>query len=447
MPSIQHPELFLSHKADAMNMFMASMWHMHPENRIPEIVTVDDRYVRIDGTGYHLDRHPVYVIGAGKAAHTMAMALETILGDHIYGGLIITTPDSECKSNRILSLQGSHPLPSHASLAASIELDRFVRRIPQNALVIALVSGGTSSLVTLPPDGIHIDAIAKTVDVLLRSGAGISDINTVRRHLCRLKGGNVAHKLRSKHLVTMVYSDVPGDRLHDIGSGMTVPDPTTFADALIVIDNHGLRASIPVSILRYLQDGADAKHPENPMLQGDMVANHQIVILGSSAILAQQVASYAESTGYRATVFNPAYDTTARIQSLEIASRVRDIASSESDKHVLIFHGEGKVHVTGNGKGGRNQELALLVLLALDEISVPFTLMSIGTDGVDGNTDAAGAFVYNGLLRLARHHGYSPDDFLLDNDAYHFFFGTDTLIRIGPTGNNMTDLQIIIIDP
>jgi glycerate-2-kinase len=183
------------------------------------------------------------------------------------------------------------------------------------------------------------------------------------------------------------------------------------------------------------------------MLQGDLASNHQIVILGSSAILAQQVALHAESTGYRATVFNPAYDTTARIQSREIASRVRECASTASDKQVLIFHGESKVHVTGNGKGGRNQELALLVLLALEEISVPFTFMSIGTDGLDGNTDAAGAFVYNGLLRLARHHGYSPEGFLLDNDAYHFFLGTDTLIHTGPTGNNMTDLQIMIIDP
>jgi glycerate 2-kinase len=430
-----------------MNMFRAAMWYMHPDNRIRENVTVESGQIRINNTSYNLGQHPIWVVGAGKAAHTMAAALETVLGDHISDGLIITTPGSDATSRRILSLPGSHPLPTSASLAASLELDKFVRRIPENALVIALISGGTSSLVTLPPNGIHIEDVAQTVDVLLRSGAGISDINTVRRHLCQLKGGKLAQKLRSRHLVTMVYSDVPGDRLHDIGSGLTVPDPTSFDDALNVIDQYGLKALIPVPVLRYLQEGTDANIPENPKMMAELEMNHQTVMLGSSTILAHQIAAQAESIGYKATVINPAYDTTARIQSREIASRVKDVTFSASGKQVLIFHGESKVHVTGQGMGGRNQELALLVLLALEEFSVPFTFMSIGTDGVDGNTDAAGAFVYNGLLRVARHHGYSPEGYLLDNDAYHFFLGTDTLIRTGPTGNNMTDLQIMIIDP
>jgi glycerate 2-kinase len=444
---IVHPESFIRHKADAMNMFRAAMWQMHPENRTKEVLQVVDGQLQVNGISYDISERPVWVIGAGKAAHTMAAAVEGVLGDHIDDGLIITTPDASFTSRRILALPGSHPLPSDASLAASIELDRLVRRIPNDALVIALVSGGTSSLVTLPPNGIHIDDVSQTVDILLRCGAGISDINTVRRHLCQLKGGNLAKKLRSTHLLTLVYSDVPGDRLHDIGSGMTVPDPTSFADALNVIDQFGLAAMIPVPLLRYLQEGADSKHPENPKSQAEFETHHHIVMLGSSDILAKHVASQAEAHGYKATVFNPAYNTTARIQSREIASRVKETALTFVGKQVLIFHGESNVHVTGQGKGGRNQELALLVLLALEENSVPWTLMSIGTDGIDGNTDAAGAFVYNGLLSLARHHGYSPEGFLLDNDAYHFFLGTDTLIRTGPTGNNMTDLQILILDP
>jgi glycerate 2-kinase len=444
---IVHPASFIRHKADAMNIFRASMWQMHPENRTKEALKVVDGHLQINGTSYDISERPVWVIGAGKAAHTMAAAVEGVLGDHIADGLIITTPGASFNSKRILALPGSHPLPSDASLAASIELDRVAQRIPKDALVIALVSGGTSSLVTLPPNGIHIDDISHTVDILLRCGAGISDINTIRRHLCQLKGGNLAQKLRSTHLITLVYSDVPCDRLHDIGSGMTVPDPTSFADALHVIDQFGLAAMIPVPVLKYLQEGAESKHPENPKSQAEIDTHHQIVMLGSSEILAKCVASQAEAHGYKATVFNPAYNTTARIQSLEMVSRVKESELTFGTKHVLIFHGESKVHVTGRGKGGRNQELALLLLLALEENSVPWTLMSIGTDGIDGNTDAAGAFAYNGLLTLARHNGYSPEGFLLDNDAYHFFLGTDTLIRTGPTGNNMTDLQILILDP
>jgi glycerate-2-kinase len=191
----------------------------------------------------------------------------------------------------------------------------------------------------------------------------------------------------------------------------------------------------------------DGAHAENPKSQQDMGNSHQIAVLGSSSLLASKVAQQAEAQGYGSVVYNPAYDTSARIVARDIASRVKEKILQPSTKLALVFHGESNIHVTGGGKGGRNQELALLVLMALEEISVPWTLMSIGTDGIDGNTDAAGAFVYNGLLPLARHHGYSPEGYLLDNDAYNFFLGVDTLIRTGPTGNNMTDLQILIIDP
>ncbi len=447
MIQIVHPEYFSRHKSDALNIFRTSMWQMHPSNRISNVIKLDNGHLHINHTVYDTAQRQIWVIGAGKAVHTMAEAVENILGDLIYDGMIVTAPGTSFESSRILSLQGDHPVPSAASLAASLELERFMRRIPDDALVLALISGGTSSLVTLPPDGVMVDEIARTTDLLLRSGGGISEINTVRRHLCKLKGGKMARKLKPSNLVSLIYSDVPGDTLHDIGSGMTVPDPTTFADALNVIDKYGLQALVPMPVLRYLRDGADGVHPDNPKADIDLGLNHQIVMLGSSGLMATQVAQQAEALGYRATVYNPAYDASARNVARDMASRVREKALQTSEKQVLIFHGESKVHVTGGGKGGRNQELALLVLMALEEFSLPWTLMSIGTDGIDGNTDAAGAFVYNGLLPLARHHGLSPEGYLLDNDAYHFFLGVDTLIRTGPTGNNMTDLQIMIIDP
>lgn len=447
MEKMIHPDRFVRHRTDAMNMFRASMWHLHPENRIREVISFDKGILHVNGTDYAVGDSPIWVIGAGKAVDTMAASLETAIGDQIQDGIIVSQKGSDFSSRRILNLSGDHPLPSDASLAASLELDRTVRRIPSDAIVIALISGGVSSLVTLPPPGVRVHDVAITVDVLLRSGAGISEINTVRRHLCQLKGGRLARKLRADHLLTLVYSDVPGDRLHDIGSGLTVPDPTSFADALEVLDKYSLQALTPVPVLRYLKEGADGFHADTPKSQADIGINHQIVTLGSSGLLADQVVVQAELMGYQAQVFHPAYDTSARQQSRDIATRLRDSLQKQAGRQVLVFHGESRVHVTGNGKGGRNQELALLVLLALEEISVPWTLMSIGTDGIDGNTDAAGAFAYNGLLPLARHNGLSPEGYLLDNDSYHFFEGTDTLIRTGPTGNNMTDLQILILEP
>lgn len=441
------PESYLRHRADATSMFEASLHQLHPDIRIRDVISQQVGNLCIDGMDYAIDNRPVWVIGAGKAAHTMAASIESVLGNTIHSGIVITQAGVHFSSDRIRHLAGDHPLPSDASLAASLELERIILEIPEQALVIALISGGASSIVTLPPIGVHIDDVAMTVQALLKSGAGISDINTVRRHLCQLKGGQLARMLKAQHLVSLIYSDVPGDRLHDIGSGMTVPDPTSFEDAIRVLDRIGLRHEIPASVVRHLENGAQGFYPENPKSQSDIGSEHQAVLLGSSAMLADQVAVHARQMGYMAHVYHPAYDTSVRVQAHEIATRVRECIQKTDRRQVLIFHGEGRVHVTGRGKGGRNQELALLVLLALEEISVPWTLMSIGTDGIDGNTDAAGAFVFNGLLPMARHVGYSPEGYLLDNDSYHFFEATDTLIRTGPTGNNLTDLQILIIEP
>lgn len=444
---IVHPESFTRHRADAQKLFDTSMWHMSPQMRIRDLISYNNGILQIGGDQYSLDDDPVWVIGAGKAAHTMASSLEDVLGDVISGGFIISQRGVAFHSSRIKCMGGDHPLPSDASLAASLELDRTIGQIPPNALVIALISGGTSSLVTIPPIGIRIDDVAQTVDVLLKSGAGISEINAVRRHLCQLKGGRLAQKLQARRLVSLIYSDVPGDRLHDIGSGLTVPDPSHFVDALEVLDRYRLRSTTPDPVLRYLLEGVDGLHPETPKPQTDMGISHQVVMLGSSGLLADQVVVQAVTMGYQSEAIHPAYDTTARQQAEVIAAKVKECAGYASKSQVIVYHGESRVHVTGNGKGGRNQELALLVLLALEEISVPWTLMSVGTDGIDGNTDAAGAFVYNGLLSVASQLGYTPESYLHNNDSYHFFESIDTLIRTGPTGNNMTDLQILIIEP
>jgi len=444
---MQRPNFYLQHTIDAMNIFRAGMWSMHPSVKIPNLLKVNGNILSVDDIEIQIYNRPIYVFAAGKAAHTMSEAFEEVLGDLIYDGLAITITGTSYRSDRIQSLESSHPLPDQRSLAASIELYRFIKSIPSNAIVFALISGGTSSLVSYPPEHISIDDVAETTNLLLKSGAGIDQINTVRRHLCRLKGGRAAKLLKANQLISLLYSDVPDNNLENIGSGLTVPDPTTFQDALAVCNKFKLTASLPESVRTYLEEGAAGKRNDTPKSYDDFKATHHNYILASSAILADVAALSAKKMGYNAKVHHPAYTDSIRHVASEIAIRAKEYIAKNEGSAALFFHGESTIHVTGSGMGGRNQELALHVALAMEEVTTPWTLMSVGTDGIDGNTEAAGAFAYSGMLQAARHDGYSPEGYLLDNDAYHFFRERDCLILTGPTGNNLTDFQILIIDP
>lgn len=422
------------------------MWSMHPKQRIHESVRLDGDMLAVGEKTIVLGNRPIWLIGAGKAAAAMAETLESVLGNRIEDGLVVVPKGSKASSSRILYLEGGHPLPDSASVAASLELRNVIRSIPADALVFALISGGTSAMVCLPPDGIDVRDMAVAYRAILDCGANIREMNTIRRHLCQLKGGRAAKLLRGCDLVTLVYSDVPGDAYEDIGSGMTVPDPTTFADAVAVVKKYNLDLRFPPSVLSHLEAGEAGRVEDTPKSAQDFRCSQEIHMLGSSKLLAEAVAASARGFGYQATAYHPAYDSNVRLVASDIAARVREVMQGREGRQALIFHGESTVRVTGGGKGGRNQELALQAALVLEEISVPWTLLSLGTDGKDGNTDAAGAFAHGGLTQAARHQGHSPEGYLLDNDAYNFFMAVNTLVKTGPTGNNLTDLQILLID-
>lgn len=427
-------------------MFRAGMWSLHPAQRINQTVRLEGDMMTVGDKTIVLGSRPVWLVGAGKAAAAMAESLEKVLGDRITDGLVVVPKGSKAASDRILFLEGGHPVPDAASVAASLELRNVIRSIPSDALVFALISGGTSAMVCLPPEDIDVRDMAIAYRAILDCGANIGEMNTIRRHLCQLKGGRAAQMLRKCDLVSLVYSDVPGDAFEDIGSGLTVPDPTTFADAMAVVKKYNLDLRFPPPVLSYLEAGAAGQVDDTPKTARDFRCRQEIHMLGSSRLLADAVVTAAQGFGYQATAYHPAYDANVRLVASDIAARVREVVQSRQGRQALVFHGESTVRVTGRGKGGRNQELALQAALVLEEISVPWTLLSLGTDGKDGNTDAAGAFAHGGLTQAARHQGHSPEGYLLDNDAYHFFLAVNTLVKTGPTGNNLTDLQILLID-
>ncbi len=391
----------------------------------------------------------IFVVGAGKAATGMASALEALLGDRIAGGAVTTKYGHGRPLARIRVTEAGHPLPDAAGLAGA----RLIARIAESAgpgdLVFALISGGGSALLPMPPEDIALQEKIAATDLLLRSGATITEVNTVRRHLSGIKGGWLARLAAPARVVTLILSDVLGNPLDSIASGPTVPDPTTFADALRVVDRYGLRGALPASVRRRLERGAAGGLPENPKPGDPAFAGARTVVVGDIALAAQAAVERADALGYNVILCATDTEGEAREVGARFGARVRDERSAGAPRAgpvCLIAGGETTVTVVGKGRGGRNQELALASAAAV--AGLPQTLVAaFGTDGTDGPTDAAGAVADGTTLARARTLGLDPSAHLANNDAYTFFDALGDLIVSGPTGTNVNDLWLGLLGP
>jgi hydroxypyruvate reductase len=394
----------------------------------------------------------VHVVAAGKAAAPMmsalaagAMNVGTALGIGPAGGekslraaAAATTPFAQ----HTLWYAASHPLPDERSVrGAQAALDLAASLDPDDALVL-LLSGGASAMMALPADGISLDDKRRTIQVLLAAGADIRALNAVRKHMSAIKGGQLAAACAAP-VVTLAMSDVVGDDLSVIGSGPTVADASTFEDALAVLDRRGGRASYPGAVVYRLERGcaqyiAETPKPGDPRLAGSVAR-----VIGGRFDAMEGAAAMAASLGYAVDVIHDATVGEARFVGQALVER----AAAEHGRRCVIASGETTVHVTGGGKGGRNQECALGMLVALDRLGERVAAASIGTDGIDGPTDAAGAVVDSTTLARAEADDVGPvDRYLNDNNTYEFFNKLGDLIRLPPTGTNVGDLQAILID-
>jgi glycerate-2-kinase len=423
-----------------------------PSRAVEEAVVPEGNQLTINGQKFDLKDRPVYLLAVGKASIPMCNAALKVLGDRIRKSLVITSDGSAVEScNADEVIVGDHPVPKENSLKAGGKAVQFLKAIPENALVLTLISGGTSSLMCQPPQGISIDDLNKTFELLNNSGANIQDINTVRKHCSQIKGGQLPRYLNPNiTLIDLAVSDVPNNDLSIIGSGPTAPDLSTFQDAYHILLEFDLWDELPPKVREHIEMGIDGQVPETLKPNEDPLAEHYSYIIGSAQKLAQTIAQLAIDRGCDCRVADNAFNDDVEKVAASIAGEVLPVAPKNAqtggtDPSLFIFYGESTVDVGGNGKGGRNQELALRGALKIAGYE-NITWLSAGTDGVDGPTDAAGAMVDGSTIAKARELGLNPEEYLRNNDSYHFHEKVGTLFKPGPTGNNLMDVVLVLVD-
>ena len=389
------------------------------------------------------------ITGFGKAASPMAKAAEEGLAGYDAKGIVITKygHSGSYRSNSITTVEAGHPVPDENGLRGTAKIMRLLKDVDEKTLVVNLISGGGSALLVSPSPGITLDEKSRITGLLLRSGAVIHELNAVRKHISRVKGGRLARFAYPAKVVSLILSDVIGDRLDVIASGPTSPDPTTFTEALSVLKKYDLLDKVPKSVLKTLRQGEKGIIAETPK-EGDPVFEKvENLIIGSNKKVLSAAKQAAEERGLSTTIISDAING----EAAEIAKWLADKtvaekrAPGEGQRPLcLISGGETTVTVRGKGQGGRNMELALAFAMELDGID-GITLLSAGTDGTDGPTDAAGAVVDGRTVENARAAGLDSRVFLNNNDSYNFFKKAGGLFITGPTGTNVMDIQIVVL--
>lgn len=436
----------VNRKDQAVTFFRKTLNYVDPIRLLPALVshnTEDDKITVFGDTFTLSGNRPIYIIGTGKASAGMAEAMEKIFGEAIADGMVISSDNPLHTPGKTTVLTGSHPLPDERSIDATGQLLRFTEQIPGGAMVFNLVSGGTSSLFCKPPGGISTEDLQNTFSLLLNSGAGIDEINLVRKAVSDIKGGRFLQALDHTELIDLVISDVPNDNIADIGSGPTVAQAISFTGAIKILKNRHLWSDLPVPVRRFLTD--HVKQTENGEINTVDIANHRSYIVSSSSFVAQKAAEIIQKAGYETILDHEPWSGSIKRFVEHIISNAVPFIEQERSPVALIFYGECSVDVSGSGKGGRNQELALRMARNLDRFDRELIFLSAGTDGIDGPTDAAGATVDQNSKKEAARMGLDIQNFLKHNDSYTFFDRFGGHIKTGPTGNNVMDLQFLLI--
>ncbi len=461
----------------AFQIFAAALEAADPERAILSHLRFDGRTLSADGHRYTLSRFDrIQVIGAGKASARMAAALERILGRRITGGLVNIKDGDHAHTRRIKFNPSGHPVPDRRGLDGARRIAEIASNATGRDLLICLISGGASALLADPAPPVTLAALRRTTQQLLHCGATIQELNIVRKHISGLKGGWLAALASPATILALILSDVVGDDLNVIGSGPTVPDPSTFADTARVLQKHCIRAHPTVK--ERIDAGLAGRVPETPK-PGDPAFKHvQNLIIGNNRGAIDAAARRAQALGYRPLILSTFVEGETRDIASMHAAIVKEILTSRTEADgllgtqkqsmpasvarrvhekrgparapVCILSG-GETPVTirdKNGRGGRNQEFVLAASIALHGLGGgfdPATIFSAGTDGIDGPTDAAGAIADERTIPRALQQGLDPRHFLDHNDSYRFFSEMEALVKTGPTGTNVMDVRMILI--
>ncbi len=389
----------------------------------------------------------IHLVGAGKAGRAMGEAALAALGKRVAGGVIAVPRGAEGQSGPVQFVAAGHPVPDIFSLTAAREVLSVLESAGEGDLVVALVSGGGSAMLSAPVPGITVEEKSETFRLLLRAGADIASFNAVRKHLSEVKGGLLARAAQPATTWALLLSDVPGDDPSVIASGPFSPDPTTFADAIGILERYGIFYAVPSAVRRHLAEGAAGSIPETPKSDDPAFLGTTSALLGANRTAIDAAAlrmAQEPDTSPTAIVLLPGFlHGEARECARSFCARLRKAAEALSPGHAvaMIAGGETTVNVRGNGKGGRNQEFALAAAVELAGERA-MSVLAAGTDGVDGPTDAAGAYADGSTVARASSLGLDPDAHLSRNDAYPFFEALGDLVVTGPTGTNVADLVI-----
>jgi glycerate 2-kinase len=442
-----HPVL----RTDAARMWATALRAADPESAVRKIVKCEGHTLQINRCRIDLDSvRRIWVLGAGKAAAPMGRAIEKILGLHLAGGILVTKYGHSLPLKTLKVIEAGHPLPDTNSIASGAQIVTLIKsRIQSDDLVICLFSGGASALLVSPAQGITLKDKLACTRALLNGGADIHELNAVRKHLSGIKGGGLARMLAPSRVVSLILSDVVGDDLGTIASGPMVPDATTFSDCIDIFQKLQLMNQIPSSVKKRFELGAAGQIAETPKMGDPVFRTNEVFIVGSSSQACAAAAQAARRLGYRTMVLTSRLEgdngEAARFH-MSVASEIVFHGRPLRRPACVVSGGETTVRVSGNGKGGRNQEFALHCVRHLARLPAPCLVASLGTDGTDGPTEAAGAIADNTTLPRSMKYGAGfLSESLNNNDSHTFFKRLGDLIITGPTRTNVMDLHIVLV--
>jgi glycerate-2-kinase len=432
----------------ALKSLEAAIKAVDPKAIIKSKIRLKGYVLQVNGYTFDLKKFKnIYVVGGGKASGSMAEALEEVLGDKITNGLVNIPKGSKHRTKIVRLHEASHPIPDESGVEVTRKMLEIAEKAGENDLVICLISGGGSSLMPMPRGEITIADKRRITEDLLKCGATINEINTVRKHISEFKGGWLAKKAYPATILNLILSDVLGDPLDFIASGPTVPDSTTFSDAIKVLKKYGLWDKAPESIKKVLTDGEKGLIPETPKADDEAFKKVFNVVIGNNRAASMAACETLKSEGLNTLLLTSLLEGEARHVGTVLASLAHEVLASGNpiEKPAgMVAGGETTVTVTGKGKGGRNQEIALAASLKIRGLD-GVVIASLSTDGVDGPTDAAGALVDGKTIARAEAFGLRAEEFLADNNSYSFFSQLGDLILTGPTGTNVNDVSVIIV--
>jgi hydroxypyruvate reductase len=435
-------------RAHAREIFGAGLKAVEPQKAVRRALHISGSHLSLAGRFYDLDEfRNLYVVGGGKAAAAMAFSIEKLLTDRVTGGVVVVKYGHAMKLNKISVVEAGHPVPDEAGLRGAARVMEILQRAGAKDLILFLLSGGGSALLPCPVENLNLLDKQLTTQLLLKSGATIQEINAVRKHLSKLKGGHAAQMAAPADIITLALSDVVGDALEDIASGPTVGDTSTYAQCLNLLDLYELSQKVPLAVLQHLERGRRGEVAETPKPTSAVFEKVQNLVIANNQRALDAAKRRAESLGYSALVLSNAVVGESRAVAIEHAAlirRIKDDVGPVSRPACVLSGGETTVRVIGDGLGGRSQEYSLAAALQIDGMD-GVVVLSAGTDGTDGPTDAAGGIVDGLTIQRARDKSVDAIACLRQNDSYHLLEATGDLFHTGPTLTNVMDIQVLLI--